>query len=132
MTDRIDHISAISLFVDDLAAAKAFYADVFAAPQIVEDAQSVALRFENLIINLLHVDAAVQQVEPDPVAPRAAGSRVQFSVWVDDVEAVCNALRARGVPLLTGPRDRPWGLRTATFADPSGHNWEVGQWIKTS
>ncbi|MET0609013.1 MAG: VOC family protein, partial [Gaiellaceae bacterium] len=24
-----------------------------------------------------------------------------------------------------GPIDRPWGLRTAAFADPDGHVWEV-------
>ena len=32
---------------------------------------------------------------------------------------------ARGASTLNGPIDRPWGLRTATFADPDGHVWEV-------
>src|SRR5206468_12511116 len=27
--------------------------------------------------------------------------------------------------LLNGPIDRPWGMRTAAFADPDGHIWEV-------
>jgi uncharacterized glyoxalase superfamily protein PhnB len=40
---------------------------------------------------------------------------------------VCKELQRRGVKLLTGPRDRPWGLRTANFVDPAGHSWEVGQ-----
>jgi catechol 2,3-dioxygenase-like lactoylglutathione lyase family enzyme len=27
--------------------------------------------------------------------------------------------------LINGPMDRPWGIRTACFADPSGHIWEI-------
>jgi uncharacterized glyoxalase superfamily protein PhnB len=32
---------------------------------------------------------------------------------------------ARGVKLLNGPIDRPWGPRTASFMDPAGHIWEI-------
>jgi uncharacterized glyoxalase superfamily protein PhnB len=38
---------------------------------------------------------------------------------------VCAELADRRIPLLNGPIDRPWGLRTATFTDPDGHVWEV-------
>jgi len=31
------------------------------------------------------------------------------------------------VSLLSGPSDRAWGMRTVTFADPSGHVWEIAQ-----
>jgi uncharacterized glyoxalase superfamily protein PhnB len=41
----------------------------------------------------------------------------------------CSRLRAIGVELLNGPIDRPWGRRTAAFADPSGHVWEIAQLI---
>ena len=27
----------------------------------------------------------------------------------------------------TGPMDREWGMRTASFTDPDGHIWEVAQ-----
>jgi uncharacterized glyoxalase superfamily protein PhnB len=33
----------------------------------------------------------------------------------------------RGVTLLNGPMDRPWGLRTASFIDPAGVIWEIAQ-----
>ena len=29
--------------------------------------------------------------------------------------------------LINGPLDRPWGVRTITFADPGGHIWEIAQ-----
>ena len=129
MTSALTHISAISLFVEDLQAAKAFYVDVFGAPVIFEDEASVAMRFENLIVNLLRVEDAQEIVAPGAVGSRDAGSRFQLSVWVPDVDAVCAELRKRGVTSLAGPTDRPWGMRTANFVDPAGHGWEVGQRI---
>jgi len=53
------------------------------------------------------------------------GVRQQFTIEVDDVDATCSELTSRGVELLVPPTDRPWGARTASFADPAGHVWEV-------
>jgi uncharacterized glyoxalase superfamily protein PhnB len=61
------------------------------------------------------------------VAEPAAGSRVQFTIDVDDVDAMCAELASRGVELLNGPMDRPWGIRTAAFRDPAGHIWEIAK-----
>ncbi|MGI8761348.1 MAG: VOC family protein [Jatrophihabitantaceae bacterium] len=61
------------------------------------------------------------------VAPPDAGSRFQLTIEVPDVDAVCATLAARGVELLNGPIDRPWGVRTASFRDPGGHIWEIAQ-----
>ena len=132
MEHPIQHISAISLFVEDLQAAKAFYQSVFGAETVSEDEVSAALKFENLIVNLLHVGSAGEIIEPAAPGGRNAGSRFQLSVWVDDVEAVCAHLRRQGVVLLAGPKDRPWGLRTTNFGDPAGHSWEVAQRISAS
>jgi Glyoxalase/Bleomycin resistance protein/Dioxygenase superfamily len=55
------------------------------------------------------------------VAGREAGSRLQLTIDVDDVDAMCAEVTARGVELLNGPMDRPWGVRTASFSDPGGH-----------
>jgi catechol 2,3-dioxygenase-like lactoylglutathione lyase family enzyme len=40
---------------------------------------------------------------------------------------VCADLAAHGVKLLNGPIGRPWGLRTAAFADPAGNTREIAQ-----
>ena len=128
-TAPLDSISAISLFVENLQAAKAFYQTVFGVKVLFEDESSVAVKFKNVIVNLLRVESAVALVEPGIVAERGAGSRFQFSIWVDDVDGACAQLRERGVALLTGPRNMPWGMRTATFVDPAGHSWEIAQEI---
>lgn len=122
-------ISAMSLFVEDVPAAKAFYREVFDVPVVYEDEVSAALKFDNLLVNLLHHSAASGLVAPAPVAAAGDGSRFQLSVWVQDVDGVCADLERRGVTLLTGPVDQPWGMRTATFTDPAGHSWEVAQGI---
>jgi catechol 2,3-dioxygenase-like lactoylglutathione lyase family enzyme len=127
MSSPLKHISAISLFVEDLAAAKAFYLEVFNGPVVFEDANSAVVQFDNLLVNLLRVENAPEIVAPGVVATREAGSRFQLSIWVPDVDAVCERLRQRGVRLLQGPVDRPWGMRTANFVDPAGHSWEVAQ-----
>jgi uncharacterized glyoxalase superfamily protein PhnB len=49
---------------------------------------------------------------------------MQFTVGVEDVDAQVATLAAAGIPVLNGPMDRPWGIRTAAIADPSGHTWE--------
>ncbi len=59
------------------------------------------------------------------VAAPDAGSRMQFTIGVEDVDAMCAQLAERGVTLLNGPMDRPWGVRTASFRDPGGHIWEI-------
>jgi catechol 2,3-dioxygenase-like lactoylglutathione lyase family enzyme len=113
------------MFVDDPRRSKEFYERVFEVSPVFEDDNSVAFEFENLIVNLLVERAAPELIEPTPVAGREAGERFQLTIWVEDADAVIEQLRSAGVELLNGPIDRPWGLRTAAFADPDGHVWEV-------
>lgn len=125
MTSWAAGIGAITLFVEDLGAAKRFYQEVFGLPIHFEDDDSVVFDFGNTIVNLLKVDAAHELIEPAVVADRDVGSRLQLTIQVADVDATCAALAVRGVVLLNGPMDRPWGVRTAAFADPAGHIWEI-------
>jgi catechol 2,3-dioxygenase-like lactoylglutathione lyase family enzyme len=118
-------ISAITLFVEDLNAARQFYRDVFSLSVFFEDPHSVVFKFGDTLVNLLAVSEAPELIDPAPVAHPSAGSRFVFTVEVDDVDAKCSELIARGVELLNGPMDRPWGPRTASFRDPGGHIWEI-------
>jgi catechol 2,3-dioxygenase-like lactoylglutathione lyase family enzyme len=118
-------IAAITLFVDDLAAGKEFYQRVFDLPVVFEDEDSAVFAFGSTLINLLAAPAARELIEPAVVAPREGGSRFQLTINVEDVDATCAELAKRGVALLNGPIDRPWGVRTASFVDPGGHIWEI-------
>ena len=84
----------------------------------------------NMVVNLLKTGAAHELIEPATVAGADTGSRVQLTIGVEDVDAVCSELAAKGVKLLNGPIDREWGMRTASFTDPDGHIWEVAAKIR--
>ena len=62
-------ISAITLFVEDLAATKAFYQNVFGLPIHYEDDVSAVFNFGNTLINLLSSGEAGELI-----APAAVGS----------------------------------------------------------
>jgi catechol 2,3-dioxygenase-like lactoylglutathione lyase family enzyme len=120
-------VDFITLFVENLDRSKVFYRDVFSLPVIYQDGNSAVFRFQNTGINLLKVDAADDLIAPGTVASREAGARFQFTIGVEDTDAVCTELAKHGVKLLNGPVDRPWGVRTASFTDPDGHIWEIAQ-----
>lgn len=128
VTERDDWpggIAAITLFVEDLAEARRFYQEVFRLPVHYEDDASTVFRFGDTLVNLLAAREAPGLVEPASVGGPEAGVRFQFTLDVEDVDAVADELRSRGVELLNGPMDRPWGIRTASFRDPGGHIWEI-------
>ena len=126
MIKALTKLDVITLFVEDLPAAKTFYTEVFGLAVIYEDDASTVVTMSNLIINLLQISNAATLVEPVPVAA-PGGSRALLTIEVDDANAVCAELEAHGVKLLNGPIDRPWGRRTAAFADPAGNTWEIAE-----
>lgn len=121
------NVGAITLFVEDPQRSKSFYEDVFGLGTIFEDENSVVFRFENMLLNVLKSAAAHSLIEPAQVASRESGSRFQFTIWVDNVDAVYDELTSRGIEMLNGPLNRAWGQRTISLADPDGHIWEFAQ-----
>jgi catechol 2,3-dioxygenase-like lactoylglutathione lyase family enzyme len=120
-------VDVVTLFVEDVPRSKSFYLRVFGLPVIFEDEHSAVFDFANLKINLLTAPAARELVQPEGVGSSGDGSRFQFTIRVDDADAVSAELTTRGVTLLSGPVNRPWGVRTASFTDPDGHIWEIAQ-----
>jgi lactoylglutathione lyase len=127
MSVELKSVGAITLFVADPSRSKAFYERVFDVPVVYEDSDGVTFKFDNTLVNLLALRAVPELIEPAKVATGEDGSRLQLTMWVDDADAACAQLAERGVNLLNGPIDREWGVRTACFADPDGHVWEVAQ-----
>ena len=125
MGDWKREIGAITLYVPDLDEARKFYADAFGLDAQVLEEDTAMLRFEGVFV-FLHRAAAAGQPLPEILQEAGKGAG-QFAIIVDDVDAVCAEIAGRGVRPLTGPADRDWGMRTATFADPGGNVWEIAQ-----
>lgn len=122
--DVSNGIFAITLIVEDLPRAKAFYASAFGQSVAWEDENSAIYRVGPTMINLLQAEAAIELVEPAPVGT-PGGVRAVYTIQVEDVDAAAAELAAAGIDLLNGPMDRPWGPRTLSFRDPFGTVWEL-------
>lgn len=123
------NIECITLFVDDLAATRKFYLEIFDLKIVYEDSVSAVFKLENVLVNLLKISEAPGLIVPAKVADSSAGQRLMFTIRVPNVDEACGKLKTLGVRLLNGPQDRPWGRRTAAFADPAGHVWELAHEI---
>ena len=126
MSLSLKSVNVINLFAEDFARTRTFYQDVFGLPLIFEDEKSALFKFENMML-MVRDSAAPELIAPAAVGSPEDGSRFVLAVFVDDVDAACTELAQHGVVLLNGPSDRPWGMRTASFADPSGHIWEIAE-----
>jgi uncharacterized glyoxalase superfamily protein PhnB len=71
------------------------------------------------------LNKAEELVSPFGVANPGAGAQGVYTLRVKDVDLAVEQLLASGVEMLNGPLDRPWGVRTASFQDPSGNIWEI-------
>jgi catechol 2,3-dioxygenase-like lactoylglutathione lyase family enzyme len=120
-------ISTITLFVEDLPAAKRFYLDVFGLPVHFEDPDSVIFQIGPTLVNLLSAAEAPELIAPSTPGGPDAQARSVMTISVADVDTVATEVVTRGAVLLNGPMDRPWGVRTASFRDPAGHIWEIAK-----
>jgi len=121
------NIYAVTLFTEDLEASKKFYETVFGLPSVFGDDNSAVYKIGETLINLLQISSADELVNPAKVGSPNDGARTVFTVHVDDVDAMCEELIEKGIELINGPMDRPWGIRTASFKDPGGHIWEIAK-----
>jgi catechol 2,3-dioxygenase-like lactoylglutathione lyase family enzyme len=120
-------IGAVTLFVEDARRSREWYERALGFSLYYEDAVSAVMQLDNLLVNLLEVTEAPELVGPAAVGRRGGGARSLLTMWVQDTEGVHKVLTGRGVEFVNGPLDRPWGMRTACFADPDGHLWELAQ-----
>jgi len=125
-TLRLTHVR---LLVTDFPACFRFYRDVLGFEVLwgEESGRYADFKAGDAIVALYDrrlmaeaVGAAGKPVEAD------AQDRALLNLAVEDVDAACEQLKARGVGFVTEPEDRPdWGIRTAHFRDPDGNLIEI-------
>jgi len=65
---------------------------------------------------------------PDDPAPAALGSHSYFGYFqLADLDAYARAIQSRGAVVLSGPADKPWGMREMAVATPAGHRMMFAQ-----
>lgn len=129
MTEWASQIAAITLFVEDKDRSLAFYRKVFELKPEFEDASDAAVKLGGTFVFLTSSARAPEMIAPVAAGAPGNGPRQVYAIIVADVDAVCDELIGKGVALINGPADRPWGMRTANFSDPDGNVWEIAQEI---
>lgn len=118
-------IFAITLLTQDLEQSRDFYGKKLALQEVFKDEVSSVYSAGSTVINLLSVGEAEVLLKPIKYEAAKVGTNSVYTLKCADVDAAADQLKANGVELLSGPIDRPWGIRTASFQDPSGHIWEL-------
>lgn len=116
---------AITLFAHDLAASKVFYGQKLGLALVFSDEVSAVYKCGATLINVLSITETDELLLPATAASLGSGVAALYTLRCADVDAAVADLKGAGVEILNGPIDRPWGVRTASFQDPSGHTWEL-------
>lgn len=111
-------IAALRVFVDDLAAARDFYAGALGLPLREDGSRYGWCVFDGGGVSLI-LESVAREAAPDDRA--LVGRFVGVSFEVRDVEAHYARLCGMGVRFTGAPAQQPWGGVLATLADPSGN-----------
>jgi predicted enzyme related to lactoylglutathione lyase len=112
------------IFVDDIAAAKAFYSSALALPMKIDGERHGFCVFSTggveLVVELVPQDAPDDDRE-------LIGRFTGLSFTVQDLQAKYAELLAKGVVFSGAPKLQAWGGTLATFADSSGNQLQLVQ-----
>lgn len=117
-------VSQVTLVCDDLPAALAFYRDLLGAEELYADDAWIVVRLAGFLVTIVSAAEGARLVDPAELG-EDPGRRALLTVEVSDLDVTASRLASAGVVLLSEPAARPWGPRSATFADPAGHLWEL-------
>jgi predicted lactoylglutathione lyase len=119
-------VTLITLGVDDLTRAKAFYAALGWTPHAQSQEGVVFYQINGLVLGLFGKGPlAEDQGRPGAALGTGAMTLAQNFATRDEVDAAfARALKA-GATALKAPEKVFWGGYSGYFADPDGHVWEL-------
>ncbi|MBF0585037.1 MAG: VOC family protein [Magnetococcales bacterium] len=119
-------LSLVTLGVQDLARARAFYESLGWKASTASCEQVCFFQTGSMAIALYPVDALLADAGMTDSRPMPGGITLGINVTLrEDVDRELDVVLARGATLLRTATDAAWGGRTAYFADPDGHPWEI-------
>lgn len=118
------------LVVADAAGAIEFYRAALGAEEAVRYSGPEG-KVVHAEITIGGVMVAVKDEDEGDRAPTSlGGSPVIMALYVDDADAVAEAMARAGARVIHPVHDAPYGQRGGRLADPYGHLWMVSQQIE--
>lgn len=119
----LDHIT---LVVKDLERSRQFYVDLLGMQEVDRPAFSFAGKWFQAGRTQIHLILEHDQSGPAGVGGEPISSRGHhFALAVEDAHAAAEVLKEQGVPLVSGPKERPDGAVQVFLGDPDGHLVEL-------
>lgn len=113
----INNVRCITLSVSDLKTAVDFYEKTLGLNKKYEYPSYAGFQCGGMEIGLRSGRKEKEHIEDAP--------SIEF--FVDNVDAVYEALKKKGVNFVKEPHDEPWGGREASFLDLDGNLLEIVQ-----
>ena len=124
-------LAQVRLLVSDFAACYRFYADVLGLKPQSGAANGPYEKFSPVAgsAGIALQDRAMMAEVLGELSDEATGHRSLVVLRVDDLEAYCEQITARGATLLHGPAAMTDRMRVAHLKDPEGNLVELQQWL---
>ena len=128
--DALRKLTDVGLFVADLERAIAFYGGTLGFELKRRDVGFAEFRTEGVGLALWEVADVTQALELAESPRQGLTAMVAVRVGTADaVDALHDALVAKGVRIVQAPTTHAWNARTAYFSDPDGNLWEIYAWV---
>lgn len=119
-------LSMVTLGVDDLARARAFYESGLGwRPSSASNDQVVFFQLGGIVLGLYGREALAAEANQSPGSGFGGVALAHNVRDKAEVDAVLATAEAAGARILKAAEDTFWGGHSGYFADPDGHVWEV-------
>ncbi|MEU9392733.1 VOC family protein [Streptomyces sp. NPDC048324] len=124
-------LAQVRLLVGDFAACYRFYAEVLGLKPQSGAAEGPYEKFSPATgaAGIALQDRSMMAEVLGEIGDEASGHRSLVVLRVDDLDAYCEAVTARGAVLLHGPAPMTDRLRVAHLKDPEGNLVELQEWL---
>lgn len=123
----VGRLSVVTVGARDLPLLRRFYRGLGWAEVPGSGDEWAGFLLGGVLLALYPLTELAAEAAPGEVEVRGWGG-ITLASNVDSAEQVdagfAGALAA-GATAIAAPQDRPWGGRSAYFADPEGHRWEI-------
>lgn len=125
--DSVQRLNYVIVFVSDMPRSIAFYRDVLGLPVKMESPGWTELMNDGSTI-ALHLADSINPAEASEGHAPAGTAQLGFNV--EKLDEWHRKFQAAGVRCILPPKDTPFGIRQAIYADPDGLAFTVAETIK--
>jgi hypothetical protein len=118
-------VSVITLPVEDLRVAKAFYCDGLGWAPVFDNGEVVFFQFNGMVFALWSKTAFEADTQTSVIPGGHTFALAHNVESREEVDAIMALAQSLGAAILRKPKALPWGGYSGYFADPDGHVWEI-------